>query len=268
MSKIPFPGTEITIQLPLPQDYALKPENIALEILYEDSDIIFINKPAGMVVHPAAGHWQGTLVHALLYHFPNIFNIGHENRPGIVHRLDKGTSGVMVVAKTQMAMQNLVTTFQAHNLKRQYIALAMGRPSVPTGTIKTFFGRSTQDRKKMSCSLKTGKEAITHYRLLQYVAPLAHYELTLETGRTHQIRVHLSQALKTPILLDDLYSNPVQQKKKLSSEILRIIDNYAYPLLHAQFLGLHHPITGNWMEFSVPAPSPFLDLLRLLDHHK
>lgn len=267
LSKLPPVGTTIMVDIPPPEDYELKPEPIPLHILFEDDELLFVNKVAGMVVHPAAGNWNGTLVHALLYHCSDLAGIGNVRRPGIVHRLDKGTSGVMVVAKTQKSHQRLVELFKNHDLKRMYEALILWRKIPTQGTLKSFIDRSNRDRKKMTALTNKGKEAITFYKILRTHDRIAHVECTLETGRTHQIRVHLAELLKTPVLNDHLYANPAQHLKNLP-EIRRILADYPYPLLHAKTLGLNHPINGSWLEFTVPAPSPFIDLVELLNQDK
>lgn len=264
LNKTPPIGSTIIITMPPPLDYELQPENIPLEILYEDEDLVFINKAAGMCVHPAAGNWHHTLVHALLYHCPDLKGIGNIKRPGIVHRLDKGTSGVMVVAKSQLAHQKLIEIFQHHDLSRRYDALVLKKNSPTQGRIESFIDRSKKDRKKMTALTEQGKKAITFYHLLTVGKKISHMECKLETGRTHQIRVHMAEKLSTPILNDYLYANPKQHLQQLPIQVQEILKNYLYPLLHAKSLGLTHPISQKKLEFEVPPPSPFKELLELL----
>lgn len=264
LSKIPPLGSKILLTIPLPQDYNLEPENIPLNILFEDDDIVFINKPAGMCVHPAAGNWHHTLVHALLYHCPNLKGIGHEKRPGIVHRLDKGTSGIMVVAKSQRAHQGLVELFKTHDILRQYELLILNKKIPSGGVITSLIDRSPTNRKKMTSNTSQGKQAITKYKVLLTGKLLTLVECTLETGRTHQIRVHMAEKMKCPLLNDFLYGNPKQQIMTLPEEATSHLLNYPHPMLHAKKLGLKHPLTGQWLEFTQEPPSPFKDLVELL----
>lgn len=262
LNKMPPVGTLLTIIIPDSKDSHHQAEEIPLEILFEDNDILFLNKPAGLVVHPAPGNESGTLVNALLHHCPHLQGIGGVKRPGIVHRLDQGTSGVMIVAKSELAHHRLVDTFKEHKLERLYECIAVG-PSVPArGMIKANIGRHPQNRLKMKANVKNGKEAITCYRLINsYHKRFHHLELKLETGRTHQIRVHLSQMLKVPIFMDALYGNVQQQYSFAPFPFLK---DYPYPLLHAKTLGLHHPISGEWVQFSTPLPSIFQQTLEAL----
>jgi 23S rRNA pseudouridine1911/1915/1917 synthase len=250
-NKMPPIGTRVKVAIPPPQDYHLGPKNIPLEILFEDDNLIFINKPQGLVVHPAPGNWKDTLVNALLYHCPNLPGIGHTKRPGIVHRLDKGTSGVMVVAKSSKCHEGLVNLFKAHDLTRKYECIATGAlPSnlnfQQTQIIQTLIGRSNRDRKKMTSQTSQGKEAKTMVRLLQSkLNQLHHFECQLHTGRTHQIRVHLSEIFKTPILGDTTYGRPSLFKELITNP---------YPFLHAKFLSLKHPISSEILTFETVPP--------------
>ena len=264
LNKKPKLDSTVTITFPPPQNYELKAENIPLEILYEDTDLVFVNKPAGMCVHPAAGNWNHTLVHALLYHCPNLKGIGNTKRPGIVHRLDMGTSGVMVVAKSHEAHRVLIEKFQHHDLERKYLLLVLKKNTSSQGKIETFIDRSKKDRKKMTSNTQEGKKAITHYRILQMGKKVNLMECRLETGRTHQIRVHMSEQLSTPILNDYTYANPKQHLQNLDVAAQNLLRDYPYPLLHARYLGIKHPLTNTWLEFDVPPPSPFKELLELL----
>lgn len=264
LSKVPPIGSEIIITLPPPTDYDLEPENIPLEILFEDEDLVFINKPAGLCVHPAAGNWHHTLVHALLFHCPDLKGIGNVKRPGIVHRLDKGTSGVMVVAKSQEAHRILIEKFKQHDLIRKYEAIIIKKNSPNQGMIESFIDRSKRDRKKMTALTEHGKKATTFYRMLHVGKKFNHVECKLETGRTHQIRVHMAEKLSTPIVNDYLYANPKQHLQNLSEKAAQLLSDYPYPLLHAKTLGLSHPLSNQWLEFDVAPPSPLKELLELL----
>jgi 23S rRNA pseudouridine1911/1915/1917 synthase len=263
LKKMPSVGTIIEVEIPPPIPTDLIAENIPLEILFEDPYLIVINKPAGLVVHPAPGNYTGTLVNAILFHCPDLRGIGAEKRPGIVHRLDKGTSGVMVIAKEQQAHEGLVTLFSTHDITRKYEALTLGSPKDLSGKIETTIGRHPTNRLKMAANVSQGKKAITHYKTLKNFTHSAHVELKLETGRTHQIRVHLSQILHTPILCDPLYGNE-QFIKKIPEQFAEVIKDYPHQLLHAKELGFIHPITKEKLHFQTPPPEIFQALLKSL----
>jgi 23S rRNA pseudouridine1911/1915/1917 synthase len=236
-------GDIVAVEIPPPRPLDTQPEEIALEVLYEDDDLIVINKPAGMVVHPAAGNFAGTLVNALLHHCRGqLAGIGGVERPGIVHRLDKGTSGCIVVAKTDVAHQSIVGQFKARRVKKIYRAVCAGRLARLTGKIETVIGRSERDRKKMSATAKRGRPSLTEYRVLKQHVDCALVELTLHTGRTHQIRVHMAH-IGHPLVGDATYG-----KVKIPVE---------RPLLHSYTLGFTHPRTGQTMEFTAPLPDDF-----------
>mgnify|MGYP000216675292 CR=1 FL=1 len=269
LSKMPSIGTLVTLTLGPPKSTDVLAEDIPLTILYEDEHLLFIDKAAGMVVHPAPGNWSKTLVNALLFHCKDLEGIGGVERPGIVHRLDQGTSGVMVVAKTQKAHQGLTEMFAAHNLKREYIALAMPfskQECAAAGEIKTLYDRHPKNRLKMTSRINKGKEAITYYKVLHKhpEVPLTLMKLTLQTGKTHQIRVHLSEQINMPLFLDDLYANVPQQKERLKHwpDLLNLVQNYSYPMLHAHLLALEHPITKEKLSFKTIPPAPFSLLLK------
>ncbi|MCZ7625810.1 MAG: RluA family pseudouridine synthase [Candidatus Methylomirabilis sp.] len=198
------PGQQIRLSIPPPQPSSLTPEPIPLDILYEDADLLILNKPAGLVVHPAPGHQAGTLVHAILYHCPDLPGIAEERRPGIVHRLDKETSGVMVVAKTDAAMASLAGQFKGRRVKKTYIALVHGAVKAPEGQIAADIGRHERDRKRMAVGTRKGREAVTTYRVMKRLPGLTLLQLQPYTGRTHQIRVHLS-AIGHPVVGDKVY---------------------------------------------------------------
>lgn len=261
MNKMPAAGTVISIEVPPPVPTDLIAEDIPLEILFEDAHLLIINKPAGLVVHPAPGHYTGTLVNAVLHHCPDLKGIGSEKRPGIVHRLDMGTSGVMVVAKDQKTHEGLVSLFSTHDIERKYEALVVGHMKDLSGTITTTLGRHPTNRLKMAADVKNGKRAVTHYKKIKELGPLTHVELKLETGRTHQIRVHMAQVLHTPVLSDPLYGAGDHHLKKLPEEIGLKLKAYPYQLLHAKELGFKHPITGEILHFTTPPPQIFQDVI-------
>jgi len=263
LKRMPPTGTIVEILVPPPLPSSAEPENIPLEILYEDEHLVFVNKPAGLVTHPAPGNYTGTLVNAILYHCKDIKGIGNEKRPGIVHRLDKGTSGVMVIAKTQACHEGLVLLFSTHDIERRYEALIMRGRCQTYGTLESMIGRDPHNRLKMKASSSRGKKAITHYKVLEMFDRHLHMEFTLETGRTHQIRVHTSDLLKMPIICDSTYGSPNEQFMKLGPQLKELIGDYPYPFLHAKVLGLVHPITGEKLRFEVPPPKLFQDVLEL-----
>ncbi|MEW6674622.1 MAG: RluA family pseudouridine synthase [Nitrospirota bacterium] len=235
------PGDEITLSLS--EEGAgspLIPEPIPLEILYKDNYLVVVNKPAGMVVYPAAGHNRGTLMNALLYHCKRLATVGGPLRPGVVHRLDKDTSGVMVVALNDEAYYNLVEQFKHKTINRRYIALVYGDLKGDAGKILLPIGRSESDRKKMSTRVKKGKEAVTRWRVLERFGNATLIEARLDTGRTHQIRVHFAST-GHPVLGDRTYG-----RKTLT---------FPRQMLHAELLGFIHPVTGEYLEFSSPIPS-------------
>lgn len=253
----------ITLLLPEPINPTPLPEKISLDILFEDNHLIILNKKAGMVVHPAPGSPNKTLVNALLYHCgQSLAGIGGVRRPGIVHRLDKNTSGVMVVAKTEVAHKSLCNTFSNHDIDRRYNAIVWGQPS-DEGLIEKPIGRSTLNRKKMAISSK-GKLAITKWKILDIYPPYASLiECKLETGRTHQIRVHMAD-LGYSIIGDDLYEKPMSQKRYKNNsfkEKLKIIKLFNRQALHASKLSFEHPITKKYLEFSTPLPKDMINLI-------
>lgn len=264
LSKMPAPGTEIEVEVPPPIETSLRPQNIPLEILFEDEHLIILVKPAGLCVHPAPGHPDGTLVNALLYHVKDLQGIGGETRPGIVHRLDLGTSGVMVAAKHQLAHEALVQLFSKHDIEREYQAIVWGRPTSHQGRIESFIGRMPHQRQKMSCQVRAGKKAITDYKVLESGAGLSHVSCRLYTGRTHQIRVHMAQALQTPVLCDPLYADVSRQIARASVELRGLIESYPHQLLHAKVLGFKHPMTGAQLRFEASAPALFSAVLGLM----
>lgn len=242
----------IELEVPAPVPVAVTPEAIPLDVLYEDADILALNKPAGLVVHPAAGHASGTLVNALLAHCPDLGGIGGELRPGIVHRLDRDTTGVMVVAKHAQALQSLVNQFRHRQVLKEYLALVWGRFEPPAGRIETLIGRSPRNRKTMSATPAVGRPAVTVYRTLERFAAASLLSLRIETGRTHQIRVHM--AFKGhPVIGDTQYGR--QHPGRLPGAMP------ARQMLHAHQLTLAHPRTGVAMTCTAPLPADFENLL-------
>jgi 23S rRNA pseudouridine1911/1915/1917 synthase len=241
-------GMRVRVAPPPPTPSALVAEAILLDVLYEDADLIVINKPAGLVVHPAAGHPSGTLVNALLHHCHDLAGIGGETRPGIVHRLDRDTTGAMVVAKHAQAMAALVDQFKAGGVRKEYVAFVHGLPHPTVGTIESLIGRSIHDRKKMSAQPAHGRPAVTHYRVEEVFGPVAVLRLRIETGRTHQIRVHLAH-IGHPVVGDRTYGRQ------------RAFPGADRQMLHAAQLGFTHPRTGKAVEFKAPLPADMATLL-------
>jgi 23S rRNA pseudouridine1911/1915/1917 synthase len=236
----------ISVEVPPPVPAIPEPEAIELKVVYEDDEIIVIDKPPGMVVHPAPGHFSGTLVNALLYHCPTLSGIGGVARPGIVHRLDQDTSGIIAVAKTQRAMDSLARAFSTHRgVRKTYIAVSHGRPSLDSGRIENMMGRHPVDRKRMAIVTKGGKSAITSWRVVLSEKAYSVIECDIETGRTHQIRVHMA-SLGCPVIGDKTYGKSALDKK-LSPVPMR-------QMLHAWKLEIRHPVTGEMMTFVAPPP--------------
>ena len=261
LKRMPKSSVTITVEIPPPLPSSALPENIPLDIIFEDEHLIFVNKPAGMVVHPAPGNYTGTLVNAILHHCPDLQAIGDTKRPGIVHRLDKGTTGVMVVAKNQECHKGLVDLFSAHDIERVYETIVLGHNVQKSGTLTGPIGRHPSNRLKMSCPNTKGKEATTYYSIIKEYDKITHLQMKLETGRTHQIRVHLASLLNRHVLNDSLYGNSKQDVIRLGPKLGPIIADYEHPLLHAKVLGFIHPITQEKIRFEVPLPKVFQDLL-------
>lgn len=242
------PGTAVTVQIPPLQPAGLEPEDIPLEVLHEDADIIVVNKPPGLVVHPAAGHATGTLVNAILHHCPGIQGIGGERRPGIVHRLDKDTSGAMVIAKTDSAMMALSSQFRRRAVEKDYLALVRGCPTPAEQRVETLIGRSRDDRKRMSTRpAGKGRTAVTRIRVLRDLQDFALISARIETGRTHQIRVHMA-FMGHPVAGDRQYGG---RRERADA------GHFPRQMLHAATLTFTHPATRRPVSFSAPPPADF-----------
>lgn len=246
---------EVVLFVPEPEELNVEAENIPLDILYEDEDVILINKGKDMVVHPAPGHYSGTIVNALLYHCKdNLSGINGVMRPGIVHRIDRNTTGVIVVCKNDKAHNSLAEQLKEHSITRKYNAIVYHAFKQESGTVNAPIGRHPIDRKKMAINHTHGKEAVTHYKVLKNLGnKYALIECTLETGRTHQIRVHMA-SIGHPLVGDDVYG-PSSSKFKLEGQAL-----------HARVLGFIHPSTGEYMEFEAPIPEYFTNLVKKLEY--
>ncbi|MBD2166811.1 RluA family pseudouridine synthase [Calothrix membranacea FACHB-236] len=247
-------GDRITLEIPEAQPLQLQAEDIALDILYEDDQLLILNKPAGLVVHPAPGHPDGTLVNALLAHCPNLPGIGGVQRPGIVHRLDKDTTGAIAIAKTDIAYQHLQAQLQAKTARREYLGVVYGAPKAESGVIDFPIGRHRQDRKKMAVVPieEGGRNAITHWQIGERLGNYTLIHFQLETGRTHQIRVH-SAKIGHPIVGDPVYGSGRSIGVNLPGQAL-----------HAWRLKLQHPISGDLIEVTAPPPQTFVTLLEVL----
>ena len=245
-------GDLISFEVPEAVEPEIVPEDIPLDILYEDHDVILVNKPKGMVVHPAAGHYTGTLVNALMFHCKeDLSGINGVLRPGIVHRIDMDSTGVIIACKNDLAHNSIAAQLKEHSITRRYQAIVHGALKDDEGVSDEPIGRSPKDRKKMAVNYNNGKSAVTHYKVLTRVKDFTHIECRLETGRTHQIRVHMA-SIGHPLLGDAVYG-PAKCPYKLQGQTL-----------HAGILGFVHPRTGEYMEFSAPLPEYFEELLRKL----
>lgn len=241
---------EIVILIPDNKEPDIEPENIPLDILYEDNQLLVVNKPKGMVVHPSAGHYSGTLVNALMFHCKNeLSGINGVLRPGIVHRIDMDTTGALVVCKTDTAHQSLAEQLKVHSIARRYRGIVHGNLKEDSGTIEGDIGRHPTDRKKMAVHVRNGKPAVTHYKVLERFDKFTYVECELETGRTHQIRVHMS-SIGHPLLGDIVYGPKKSAVSGLQGQTL-----------HAMVLGFTHPVSGEYMEFTAPLPEYFEKLL-------
>ncbi len=260
-------GEKVYLTVPPPRSAIPQPEPIPLDIVYEDQDLLVVSKPAGLVVHPAAGNKRGTLVNALLNHCKTLSTIGGILRPGIVHRLDKNTTGLLVVAKTDAAHRNLAEQLASRTLKRTYLALVCGEVEHSVGEIDAPIGRHPHHREKMCVNRTTGKPAITHYRVVRRSEGLTLLEITLETGRTHQIRVHL-RYIGHPVVGDPEYGRNRHEAfsgiPQSRSILIGKLKKAKTQLLHATRLELTHPGVGEWMVFEAPLPPLFDEIVKLL----
>ena len=248
-------GDEIDMDVPEPESLEIEKENIPLDIVYEDSDLLIVNKPQGMVVHPAPGNYSGTLVNALMYHCgDSLSGINGVLRPGIVHRIDKDTSGLLLVAKTNVAHIGLAEQIKEHSLTREYIALVHGGFAVDSGTVDAPIGRSDKDRKKMCITDKNSRNAVTHYSILERLGQFTLVRCRLETGRTHQIRVHMA-SISHPVAGDPVYGVRDLKKEPFKTD---------GQLLHAATLGFVHPVTGEYIEKNAPLPDYFEKIVEKL----
>lgn len=246
-------GEELVLTLPEVRETDLVPEDIPLDLVYEDDDIIIVNKPRGMVVHPAAGNWSGTLVNALMFHCgARLSGINGEHRPGIVHRIDKDTSGLLVIAKNDAAHQSLAAQIAAHTARREYQAIVVGSPKLERGTVDKPIARHKTDRKRMAI-VEGGRDAVTHYEVLRRYAGYTHMAFSLETGRTHQIRVHMA-SIGHPIIGDPLYGRSRDRFSDIGGQCL-----------HAARLTLTHPKTGETLVFTSELPVYFQQILAKLE---
>ncbi|HEY5283388.1 MAG TPA: RluA family pseudouridine synthase [Polyangia bacterium] len=251
-------GDRVVWTEPRVREVELAAQDIPLRVVFEDEHLLVLDKPPGLVVHPAAGHEDGTLVNALLAHCHDLRGIGGELRPGIVHRIDKDTSGLLVVAKDDVTMNALGADFKIHRIKRVYEALAVGRPARAEGKIDTLIGRDPHDRKKFSIKVRTGKRAVTNWRLVEALGLASRFEAELETGRTHQVRVHFA-AMGCPLLGDATYGRSPRDE-----DLRAIAKQLGRQALHARTLGFHHPKNGEWMEFESAPPEDFMAALAAL----
>lgn len=262
------PNDVITVALPEPpRDTEVLPENIPLTIVYEDAHLLVVNKPAGMVVHPAYQNWSGTLVNALAYHFQNLPQMpGNEGRPGLVHRIDKDTSGLLVIAKDEVTLTGLAKQFFDHSIERTYWAMVWGVPEPAQGTINVPVGRSLKDRRVTVAFPEgdMGRHAITHYKLLQDLRYVSLVECKLETGRTHQIRAHMKY-LGHPLFNDAMYGGDQIAKGTIFSKYKQFVDNcfklIPRQALHAKTLGFIHPVTKKFLQFDTDLPQDMKDVI-------
>ena len=244
----------VRVQIPDAVELSILPENIPLDILYEDEDVLVINKPKGMVVHPSAGHYSGTLVNAVLFHCKDsLSGINGEIRPGIVHRIDMDTTGSLIVCKNDESHVNIAEQIKEHSVNRVYVGIVKGLVKEEEGMIDAPIGRHPTERKKMAINEKNGKPARTHYQVLKRFGQYTYMQFRLETGRTHQIRVHMA-SIGHPLLGDTLYSDGKSPFKNLCGQTL-----------HAKTIGFLHPKTGQYMEFEAPLPDYFSTLLKKLE---
>ena len=246
-------GQQVSVQVREPEEVNIEPQEMPLDILYEDGDVCIVNKPKGMVVHPAAGHYRDTLVNGIMYHCQDsLSGINGSLRPGIVHRIDKDTTGALIICKNDKAHSCIAEQLKEHSITRRYRAIIIGNLSEDEGTVDAPIGRHPTQRKKMAVNRNNGKRAVTHYRVLERFRGYTYIECQLETGRTHQIRVHMA-SIGHPLLGDTVYGPAKQAYPSLEGQTL-----------HAMVIGFVHPTTGAYMEFEAPLPGYFAELLQKL----
>ena len=246
-------GQQLYVQVREPEEVNIEPQEMDLDILYEDADVCIVNKPKGMVVHPAAGHYRDTLVNGIMYHCKDsLSGINGSLRPGIVHRIDKDTTGALIICKNDKAHSCIAEQLKEHSITRRYRAIVIGNLSEDEGTVDAPIGRHPTQRKKMAVNRNNGKQAVTHYRVLERFRGYTYIECRLETGRTHQIRVHMA-SIGHPLLGDTVYGPAKQTFPSLEGQTL-----------HAMIIGFVHPSTGAYMEFEAPLPDYFAELLQKL----
>ena len=253
-----FGGEIVSVTIKQEKTNDWQAEDIAIDVVYEDDDILVVNKPVGLVTHPGAGNWSGTLANALLHYDSSLANL---DRAGIVHRLDKNTSGLMVVARSELAQKNLVEQLQTHSVSREYSAVVYGH-MISGGTVDEPIGRDPKDRIRQAV-VEEGKHAITHYRVIDRFANHTHVKCILETGRTHQIRVHMSY-IDHPLIADSMYGGKIRFPKKADDALKNALKGFNRQALHAKKLSLTHPITGESMSWKAPLPQDLQELLQVL----
>ena len=263
-------GDKITLEVPVPKKSSLKPYNFKLDIIYQDDDLIILNKPAGISMHPGPGNYDNTIVNALMnYEKIKLSNIGEELRPGIIHRIDKDTSGLVVIAKNNLSHENISKQFSVHSIDRVYNALVWGKLRPQTGIIETFITRSSKNRQLMEVSFSKGKKAITNYKTLKVfegknIPTLSLVECKLKTGRTHQIRVHMSFK-GNQIVGDKKYKKKYKKLKSINDQVNEVILNLDRQFLHAKTLGFNHPSSGEKLFFKSNLPSDLKKIINLLE---
>lgn len=261
-------GDQICVNLPEPEQLNVEPEDLPLSVVYEDDDVLVVDKPKGMVVHPAPGNLRGTLVNAVLFHCDTLSSINGVIRPGIVHRIDKDTSGLLMIAKNDMAHRSLAGQLEVHSITRAYEAVVWNNLKEEEGTVDAPIGRDPKNRLRMAVVSTGGRRAVTHYRILERFGSFTRLEARLETGRTHQIRVHMAY-LKHPLLGDPLYgprsgNGPRSLPSGLPPGAVKALSGVNSQMLHAKTLGFLHPATGEYMEFHSPLPQEFQIVLEAL----
>ncbi len=261
-------GDVVELVVPPPIRADVVPEDIPIDIVHQDADLVLVNKPKGMVVHPTTHDLSGTLVNALLHHVKDLSGINGVERPGIVHRIDKDTTGILVVAKNDHAHRMLSDQFRDHSIARRYVALCWGRPHPPAGTIESEIGRHKKDRRRQtSWSPVTPRDAVTHYQVVEEYGPASLVQCELETGRTHQIRVHFTERLRHPLIGDPVYGGLAKGLMPSAPDLKRVLAPIRGQLLHAATLGFVHPRTDAYVHFSAPPPDHMMAALRALRRH-